>query len=372
MARGRVWLHHLHWDASELAERLQADVQLRGPELVLENANGTFCRGLLRGRAVIHTTQLERSFFDLTLDRGEAHDLLVPWPELAKHASGTVEARLQTTLGRPWRTTGMVALTRGRLYGVDVAEWRAPVDLAYSADAGSGQLEIRDSHAQIARGRAVGQASFAWGHSNRLEGKVRFIDVNLHELLPAAADFNRLDGGTISGRLDFAGANVASVNDLTATLEATLKQTQAFEFPVFQQLAPYVAPQRSRRVPFDTGDVKARLAHGVVHVERLRLTGGVVQLLLDGTMTTQGRIDFDVTASTGLNAFQSSVFRRLGMEIPSSGPIPRSALARATSQLSARLVRLRVTGSVRNPNVQMVPLYQLTEEALRFFLTGAR
>lgn len=371
-ARGRLWLQHLHWQDSELAERIQADLQWRENDLILDNANGTFCRGLLRGRAVLHPGQLERSFFDLTLDRAEAQDLLIPWPDLAKHVTGTVEARLQTTMGRPWRTTGMVSLARGRLFGIDVAEWRVPVDLAFSPGSSSGELEIRDSHAQMARGRVTGQASYSWGHSNRLETKLRFIDANLHELIPAAADFNRLDGGTISGRLDLAGSNVTSLNDLTGTLDATLKQTQVFELPVFQQLAPYVAPQRSRRVPFDAGDIKARLAHGVVHLERLRLTGGVVHLLLEGSLSLQGRVDLDVTASTGLSAFQSSVMRRLGIDIPGSGPIPKSALARATSQLSARLIRLKVTGSVHNPQVQMVPLYQLTEEAVRFFLTGNR
>lgn len=371
-ARGRLWVQGLRWDTSELAERIQADVQLRGSELILDNANGTFCRGLLRGRAILNTTQLERSLIDLSLDRGEAQDLLAPWPDLAKHASGTVEARLQTTPGQPWRTSGVISLARGRLFGIDIAEWRVPIDLAFSPGSGTGQLEVRESNAQIARGRVVGQASYSWGHSNRLETKVRFFDVNLHELIPAAADFNRLDGGTASGRLDLAGTNIASMNDLTGTLEATLKQTQVFEFPVFQQLAPYVVPPRSRRVPVEAGDVKARLAHGLVHVERLRLTGGVVQLLLEGTLSLQGRVDFDVTASTGLNAIQASMLRRMGIDLPASGPIPRSTLARATSQLSARLVRLRVSGSVHNPQVQIVPLYQLTEDALRFFLTGSR
>ena len=125
-------------------------------------------------------------------------------------------------------------------------------------------------------------------------------------------------------------------------------------------------------MPFETGDIKARLAHGVVHVERLRLSGGVVQLLLEGSVGLQGRVDLQVIGSTGFSAIQTSVLRRLGLDYPAGGPIPSSALARATSQLSTRLVRLKVTGSVRNPTVQIVPLYQLTEEALRFFLTGAR
>ena len=312
------------------------------------------------------------AWFDLTLDRAELQNLLVPWPDLAGQGQGTVEARLQGSLGPSWRTTGMIALTRGRLFGIDVAEWRAPMDLTYSPSSGAGQLEIRDSHAQVARGRASGQASYTWGHSNRLDAKARFIDLNVHELVPASAGFNRLDGGTVTGRIELSGTNVRSANDLVGTLEATLKQTQPFEFPVFQQLAPYVAPRQARRVPFETGEIKARMAHGVVHVEHLRLTGGVVQLLLEGSVSLQGRVDMHVTAHTGLNAIQSSMLRRLGVDIPASGPIPASALARATSQLSARLVRLRVTGSVRTPQVQIVPLYQLTEEALRFFMTGAR
>ena len=95
----------------------------------------------------------------------------------------------------------------------------------------------------------MGQASWSWGHRNRLDAKLRFFDVHLHDLVPATAGINRLDGGTVSGRLELGGDNIAAVADLTGMLEATLKQTQVFEFPVFQQLAPYLVPQRSRRVP---------------------------------------------------------------------------------------------------------------------------
>jgi hypothetical protein len=56
------------------------------------------------------------------------------------------------------------------------------------------------------------------------------------------------------------------------------------------------------------------------------------------------------------------------LRIPLTGAVPVSLLLQASDYLSNRLIRLRVTGTVRSPVVTVEPITLLTEEAVRFFL----
>jgi hypothetical protein len=63
--------------------------------------------------------------------------------------------------------------------------------------------------------------------------------------------------------------------------------------------------------------------------------------------------------------------RVLGRRLPPVGPVPLNLVVLATNQLSDRVVRFRVTGTVRHPVVQALPLSLLADEAVRFFLNRA-
>src|SRR5204862_3690349 len=112
------------------------------------------------------------------------------------------------------------------------------------------------------------------------------------------------------------------------------------------------------------GDLRARLAKGVVYVERLSLQDGALQVYADGNLTLQGRVNLDVTANTGK---LTNIGAALGWRVSPTGTIARELLKKATTALSPRLVHLHVTGTVREPTVQVTPLPLLTEQALRFF-----
>jgi hypothetical protein len=255
------------------------------------------------------------------------------------------------------------------VYGVEVSDWRLPVDFAYAPRHGQGQVNVHDTTAQAAAGRLAGRASWSWGLGNRLEGSLHFFDLQLRPLLRQAADLSQSGSGRITGRVDFSGADMASVNDLRATLDATLQQTQAMSFPVLAQLVPFLGPGSSGSAMFTSGDLKARLAGGTVRVQRLSLQGSLLQLWVEGTVTLQGRLGLDVTASTGVRV-TPGLLRALGLRLPLTvGPIPIGLLTQASTMLSAQLLHLRVGGTVRSPIIQVEPVSLLTQEALLFFLS---
>jgi translocation and assembly module TamB len=172
----------------------------------------------------------------------------------------------------------------------------------------------------------------------------------------------------VTGRFDFGGTDVRSLDDLTGVLEAGFQQIQALQLPVFQQLAPFLGGGKASSL-FQRGDLRARLARGLVRVERLSFAGTLLQLFADGTVTLQqGRLNLDVIANTGQLGVNPSFLRVLGLRVPAVGPIPVSLLLQATSYLSNRILHLRVTGTLRSPVISIEPLSLLTEEAFRYFL----
>jgi hypothetical protein len=370
-ATGRVLLGQLRWEGTDIADGLRGELRWNGSEVRLRELSGTLGEGLLRGQALWNVRQPERSWFTLALDRVEARRLLAPWSGVASHVEGPLEIRLNGTLGREWRGSGQAALQRGKLLGVEVQEWRLPVSFAFSPGREQLTLDVRDSTAQVALGRASLQGKVGWGSGLHLQGQARFTGIDLSTLLgQVAADLGPAASGRASGRIDFSGSNIRSADDLTASCDATFQQTQALQLPVLRQLTPYLAPGQGDTT-FKSGDLRANLARGVVRIHRLALPGSVVQLFLTGTVTLQGRLRLEATAQTGF--LREATVRALrALRIPASGPIPNALFQQANRVLSVQLIHLHINGNYRNPSIQLEPLSPLTEDALRFFLDAAR
>ena len=192
----------------------------------------------------------------------DAVALLASYPDAAAQVQGPADLRLRGNLGRKWHGSGGVDLMCGRVFGAVVDELHLPVTFEFSPTlARSGRVTIRDANAQLAGGRATGQAEFDWsrGEAPRLDGEARF--------------------------------NNAEV-----------------------------------------------------------------------------RLDLDVTGGTGTLGVNPTFLQAIGLRIPAVGPIPVSLILEATALLSNRVVHLRITGTVRNPNVQVETAQLLAEEAVRFFV----
>lgn len=369
VGNGRFVLSRLRWGETDLAGRIQGTLRLTPRELRLRELTGVLGQGLLRGQVAVNLRQVDRSWFNLTLEQVESSRLLAPWPALAEYVEGPVQLQLRGNFGREWIGSGSLHMSRGRVDGVEVTEWRVPLTFQFAPNLGRGQIEIPETHAQVGLGRAVGRASVGWGFGTRLEGNIRFFGVELQPLLRRGLLASQIGSNKLTGRLTFSGTDMHSLNDLTAALDATMAQTQVVGLPVLPQLLPYVAPGLSATSGFRGGAVKARLARGLVRIEFMTLEHSAYRLLIQGTITVQGgRLDLDVWANTGRYSPDAFLLQRLGLRIPVAGPIPLVVLMEANSYLSNRVIHLRVTGTLRSPVIQIEPVSLLTEEAVRFFL----
>jgi translocation and assembly module TamB len=277
--------------------------------------------------------------------------------------------------GGEWRGSGNVTLTHGRVLGLGITEWNLPIEFSYAPDSGVGELHLDDTTLQIANGRGQGSARLHWTGSgmtgvSRMEGSLRFFDADLRVLLRPAGGVGELAVGRLTGRLEFSGNDVRSLDDVNATLDATLNRSQALELPVLRLLTPFVAPGRSA-LTFDRGDIHARLSRGVVRIQRLALYSPYVQMVVEGTVNLDGRLDLEATATTERFGVNPNALRLLGLRLPPVGPIPVSLALEVTAALSNQVIHLRITGTVRDPNVRIDPTRLLTDAAIRFFLGQA-
>jgi hypothetical protein len=276
-----------------------------------------------------------------------------------------MDGRLRGTLGRVWSGGGNIVLTRGRVFGLEVAELRMPVRFEVAPARGRAEVGIEDIAATVGRGRINGRATLGFGIGTHMDGNLRFSGVDLQAL--RLTQSSQLVGGQVSGRITFSGNDVRSLDDVTATVEASLSQTQALQLPVLSQIAPFLGPGRSSTT-FQSGDLRGRLAGGVFRVQRLSLSGNTTSVFAEGTVTTSGRLNLSMTATTRLLGAGTGLLQAMGLRLPLIGPVPLALLVEATGYLSSASIHLVVTGTMRSPSVRVEPLSLLTDEAARFFL----
>jgi translocation and assembly module TamB len=365
---GRLNVRSLRLGDTLLTDGLTADLILKNNAVQVRNLSATVGEGSFSGVVSYNYRNQDRSYFNLQLSQVDAAALLAPFPDLAGEVEGPVDLHLRGNLGREWRGSGEAALTRGHVFGVEVDEWRVPVDFTFVPKHGRGQLTIRDSNAQLARGRATLQTEllFSADAASRLEGKIRFYNAQLKSLIRPTGGLGSFAVGQVNGNVDFSADSFRSAADLNATVDATLAQTQALELPVLSGLVPFVAPGQSATT-FQQGELRGRLARGVFRIQKFNLSSPVVRLAIVGTVTTGGRLDMEAAGSTGRLGYNPAFLRLVGLRIPVAGPIPVSLILEASSLLSSSLIHLRITGTVRNPDVHLETAQVLAEEAVRFF-----
>jgi hypothetical protein len=333
---GQVIVTRPRWGDFELASNLQGEVLVTRQQIRLRDITASVGEGVLHSQLAFNLHRLEQSWFTLNLEGVEASRVLASWPSLAGKVEGPLEAHLRGRLGREWSGGGELFLSRGKILGAEIADWRLPVTWNFSPDEGRGQITCRETSARLATGRATGQADLSWGTGLRLDGQLRFVNLELRHLLPQLAGSPQVGSGRVTGRFDFAAAEAHALEDLTGSLEATLTQNQAFQFPVLREVAPFLGVQTSSA--FESGELRARLSQGVLRIQNLTLERPSLQVSIEGTAALAGSLGLDVIATTDLNSVNPA--RLAGLRFPGTIPI----------------LRLRVTGTTTHPNIRVEPL----------------
>lgn len=367
---GRVRADRIRVGDAELASTGSALIRLTSRETVLEDVALSVGDGFLRARIALNRRDPDRSYARVTLTAVPARRLLFLFPALAARIDLPLDGRLTTSIGREWRGSGVLTSARGTAYGVPATDVRLPLDWVIVPDRGRSEIRLRDASATAAGGQVTAKAElnlFA-DLPARLAGEVGFRNVNLAQ---AARETGNVIGNLpISGRFDFSANQLRSADDLSGTLTATVGESQAFALPVLSAILPFVGGfGRDSTTKVTEGEVRAALGRGVWQVQRVSLTGPSIDLYADGTVSTAGRLNLTVVASSGSNRPSEIIVRRL-RAIPAAAtqPLGPSSLTTALGAFGNYVVYLNVTGTTDAPAVQVNTLRTVSEGAVRFFL----
>lgn len=370
VGRGRFEVRGLRWREEEVMDLFRGDLRIGTDGISLRDSGGLFAGGSLRISGGARFDDLSRGWFDVRLRGAETNRFPMLAREWKGLVQGPIDVRLRGSLGPEWRGSGSVSLPRAKVVGVEVSEWRVPIDFSWTPATGQVEVSVRESSAQLGSGRAQLRASLRRTEGWRVEGQLLFFDAAVRSLAGMVGEVTSFARGRVNGRIDFTGAEMRSLTDFHANVQAKLNDVQALQLPVLRLIVPHVLPGQGA-LEFQAGELRGRLAGGVFRISELTLDSNVLLLLLQGSVTVQGRLDLDVTAQTTSPGINPLLLRVILQRLPPVGPVPVGLIIRVTDLLAERVVALRIAGSFRAPRVQVEPIRQLSEQAVRYFLSRA-
>jgi hypothetical protein len=362
--QGTLRFAGVRWKDTIIAEQLRGEISISPQQLRLRNFGGALADGTLNAQFAYAFQQVKQSWLVIAMDNVETSKLFAPW--LHGKIEGPMHARIRGNFADGWRGSAELELTRGKVAGFDVSQWRIPASWSYSPSQNRGEVTIVETTAQVARGRATGKLTVHLETAARIEGGVRFSNVDVQDFLRQTIGPSQLGGGKMTGRIDFSGDHVRSLDDIGADIDASFSQAQALQLPVLKQIAPFLGVGAT--TTFQKGKLVAKLSRGVVRVQNLFLQGNNVQVYADGNITLEGRLNLDVLAKTRDFGLPTDRLRILGLRVPIAGPVPLVVIQEVSAFLSNRLIYLQVTGTARSPVIRPRPVAILAQEAIRFFM----
>lgn len=365
-ANGIVEIDQLKHGKNPLSEQIKSTVVMNNHEITFKDIQGTLGDGQLRASAELNLNNPERNKYKATLTKAEMAKLFAPWLAFMKPA-GKIDIRAQGKIGREITSTGEGVSGSARVFGMEVGDWRIPFDMVFAPARGAGSLVLRDVSGSVAQGKISGSTEYRWGVGSSLQGNYRFQSLDFRTVQAQLGDSPSQAAGTIQGKLQFSGRDVKSLDQLSASLDGTLVHSRAQGIPIVRDLVPFL-PVAATGAFFDRGELKARMDRGVIRVNRLSMSNALMMVLIEGTISLQGKLDMEATARTGNLSVLPESMRNMGLRMPAIGAVPLEMISQVTNTLAAGILHFKIQGTYKDPIVRSVPLTLLTEEALRFFL----
>lgn len=367
---GKLQVDDVRWNDERLADRVRGSVRLEGDHVDVEELTGEFADGELLIHGAVYLTRDQRSVLDVELYGADVKRLLFAWPALALHSHGMADLELRVYHGRglPWQVHGDMQLHQAEIGEVVLHNVRTPVEINFDPGAWRRELRLRGLVIEMSPGRVSGDLHIVAENQLQVELKGRVANVHLQKAF-RHAPHNPKGSGAVSGMFHLTGRNVRSLYDLHGRIQATLRD--AHGLPVLHHARTHTGGGLSASTQFNEGEVRANLSRGVLHFERLSLTGEKTQLYATGQASVGGKLGLEVTVKTNVLDPVAQGAASLATQISLVVAPPLALLLEANQFLSNQVVHLQVRGTMRSPSIRVRPLPLLGEEAVRFFLTAA-
>ena len=176
--------------------------------------------------------------------------------------------------------------------------------------------------------------------------------------------------GQISGFVNVYGTDPSNPLSYRGELSFDLDQASLVDIPLLDELDRSLGSTGGG--VFDDGDIHGTIIERKIQIDNLTLVGPLAQVHAQGTVDFDGRLNLEVVVNNNRGVYQS------GQAILSRAPAVADEVARRASQIdqvrdfvSSRLMKFRITGTIRDPIANVNRSINPTA-ALGFFLKTMR
>jgi translocation and assembly module TamB len=366
-AHGVVELRNLVWDEHPLGQ-LRGIVAKWPAYWRIEPLSGELLGGLPSGYLWGTTPSVgpKRVGFDLRVDNVSLKRASAFVPSLARDLDGSGTFLLAGSLDESLHATAEVDVAHARFAGLPLSEFKAPADLVFVPGGASGVLQVRQWSARLAGGQLRGDAWFHLGEDRAFRAETQLASLDIQMFTRLATDVRRPASGRVSGRVSLSGTDPAVTSGYRGRVVLDLDDASLVSLPIIRELDRFLGSARGG--VFEDGDLTGTIANRHLFVEQLTLEGRLVQLHATGTVGFDGQLNLEVLINT------NQIIPQTGMALVSLIPGLREVLGRSqeavlrvANYLSNRLLKIRVTGTLKNPSVAIDPSVAVADSAVGFF-----
>ena len=370
---GKVLLNDAKLKNQIFSRAIASDVHLDKGVMRFDNFSADLQQGEISGQATIPLIGTAAGSYQLDVRKFNLGRLVQILLDEPFEADGLLNARLSGRIGQTITGRGTMGLDRAGLFGVADQSMQLPIRYEIQPQSGAAHIEIPRSRFKLFRGNVNGYAKLYVGSRTRLDSKFDVANIDAYNMIHALTGFTGSGNGKLNGHLELSGRNIDSPDDLVGIFQGKLSQSNAFSFPLLDQIGRVFGSATAwRNRKFESETIDLTLNRGRVEVRNFRLQNSLASIAVTGNAWLSGRLDLDVAARIEsldqpslLQQFASSPLARV------TGS-PASFFAQAAEFLSERIIFVDVGGNVSRPQIRLNPGKQLKEEAIRYFLRGSQ
>ena len=349
-----------------LSDRILGEATVYNDRVVLRRIDGRFADGRLSGKAEVRIASNPTGTFDFAANRVNLRRVSAATVPQPVSGSGTIQIRGR--IGQVISGRADVSLSHGLFAGVSIPDAKFPIDWSYSQPSKVARWQCRAGMVSAGGGTVRVSTEGSFGSNLNMTTAARIERVDSSKLMQGKS----VGAGIISGTVNLQAKRARSPKQFAGNYNLTLANVKTLEIPVLDQLPKMVSLSPSRPGQGeDGGSVRGRIAGGLVHVDELAIAQSNVQVLMTGNATLDGRLNFDLTASTQSNGPADQLLELADSPLMLAAPAPIALVAKANNLLKDRVIHVHVGGNAARPTMRLQPGKQLSQDAVQFFLKSS-
>lgn len=349
--KGMVLLRDVRWRGNRVTREIRSRAVLTDNTLVMEGISLGMAEGTVSGQVMLRLDRPGMGTFNVSLRRLQTDSLLAPWPQAAGKARAILDGRFRGQFA-PNRViaSGNVRLSQGQIGSLPIRDLGGPVAWSLDPIRGNGEVQLRITRGEIAGGRVAGDVEMQLGSLFGVDGWIKFDNLELRPIARTVPKLNDRLTGRVSGEANVRGRNLHSLDELSGDYRLSLSDSPVLLLPVLNALAD-THGIASASQQFSETEIEGQLHRGVVRIDRMTMVASGIHMFVEGTISTKGRLDLDVTADTG-------ELMAVGVAV---------GLLRPMDLVRRRLIFLHMAGTARRPIVTPDIDKFVSQEVLLFF-----